>query len=58
MTVLNNQLTKFLKFNTWLSGVGLSQLWHATDPSLVKEDKVKIRVSGHEAERSGAGASA
>ena len=39
MAVFNTQLIKSLKFNNWLSGVGLSQLWYTTDSSLVKEDE-------------------
>lgn len=50
MAVFNTHLIKFLKFNTWLSGVGLSQLWHTPGFSLVKEDK---RLHRHEAQRSG-----
>ena len=39
MAVFNTHLIKSLKFNSWLSGVALNQLWHTTDSSLVKEDK-------------------
>ena len=39
MAMFNTHLIKSLKFNSWLSGVGLNQLWHTTDSSLVKEDK-------------------
>ena len=46
MAGFNNQLTKFLKCNSWLSGEeGTSQLEHTIDASAIKEDEVG-RVMG------------